>query len=781
MCFFQILKNIWNFICKIVNFPFKTPSGFNKISIFRLCVQIFMIVLVIFCLITYGQAIYNINIFNTTRFITSTNYIYDNHNTLINYTSYEHKKYLPIYKIPKKVIQSIIAVEDRSFYSNYGINLRSLPRAIIEFIPSIIKGKRPRGSSTITQQLARQLFFNQSISIIRKAKEFIYSILLSFMWSKDKIMELYINNAYFSSNIYGFQMAGKVFFGKNIDQLDTGEIAGLVGMLRAPVILSPRRNINNFYERKNVVLNAMVGRKIISIEEAVYYANKEIVIKEPINCYTDYISLEIKDFLIKNFGKSAYKKGGYKIYTTINSDLQKISQTVLEDVCFNLEREQPWKGKIKQLKKYNHNILCEIANQCGCLYIPIYIVNKEFNYKFGTIYGKLSQQDIEIYKKHYAKSTDPTGDILIINKNKKLLTNFPTVTGQITIMNQNGELEVSIGGVDFTRNQYCINTQSKRQIGSCMKIFDTLCAMEYLKILPSFYLKDVHSIVKNHNLVHVDKEDYYRLDRQFLRHNYAKTGIWVVRNWDGDFWGDINLRISMEHSRNIPFLDLILNHVGLDNFRKFLIKLQMWPKFQSIYPSVILGNLEMHPSDFARICCVLLNSGHIINHNILIKNITNKKTNIFESSQNFSIKPVLNKENIHMILSIMNGSVKRGNGFRLNTSKFSDNLHTKTGTTSDNKDALCVCLIHNKLLYISICKDNNLSLGANVLGAKYPVLCVKKILQYGEKYFINKPIIISNLPKTLSKKKVPYNVYNIKQIGFNKEIEEFFFNSEPEE
>lgn len=140
----------------------------------------------------------------------------------------------------------IINVEDKSFYSNIGISFVGILRSSIFLIPSFIKKEQIRGASTITQQIVRQFFFNTKLSFVRKFKEIIYATLMNFYFSKNHIFEMYINNAYFGYNVYGFSAAANAFFGKDIKDLEIDEIASLVGMLKGPMVFSPIKNFDNF-------------------------------------------------------------------------------------------------------------------------------------------------------------------------------------------------------------------------------------------------------------------------------------------------------------------------------------------------------------------------------------------------------------------------------------------------------------------------------------------------------------------------------------------------------
>jgi membrane peptidoglycan carboxypeptidase len=737
-----------------------------KTLIFMILVSISMFISSIFWSIQVIKNLQNINL------IYNTNNVYDRYGRLIGYTSPRFAKYTQISEFSQKLKDSIISTEDKTFYNNIGISIKAIIRSSIMYIPSLLMRQQPRGGSTITQQIVRQIFLTNNISFVRKIKEIILSILINQYLSKDKIFELYMNNSYFSANVYGFAMASEVFFNKPHTQLSDLEIAILVAMLRDPVKLSPISCPKEILlNRAKVILNNMVNDGIIDEIDKKNAINYEFNISDSLLKYTNFVTSEAADHLIQKYGMDTYKKGGLDVYTSVDLDVQLALEEGLLNSCQELELEQKWTGPVKKI------------TPLGKYYKIVRIINSNGDYIYQNKKYTLKEEDIKKYKEF---KNITAGDLIVITLNKNIesnshrLINLPTYTGYACAMktgHEAGDILASVGSVDYNFQPFDIARNGERGNGSCMKILDTLCALNYFEKynLPfnlTFKLKDAYAYIDltNNKLVYTTAEEFKKIDANY----YGKkdSSMFPINNWDFKHFKDISFRASYEHSRNIPFMELILNHVGLKEFKEFLIKIKFLDKKDAIYPSYILGAKSIRPRHFARILCEIANKGIPV-HTDFIKTVKNRDTSeeLESYEKAYYEEALFSKEVLSKLYSCMNGCVNRGTGLSLKG--LFKNIYCKTGTNSNNTDAMCVCFVGDYVFFLGICKADNDTLGDNVYGARKPVLSIRYALQELKKKnkIIDKPIFKNN--GNLSFYLVPYNPYgssNLKDIEINEFI-----------
>jgi len=254
----------------------------------------------------------------------------------------QNRKPVPLEKVPKDLINAFIAIEDQYFYSHKGINIRSI---IGSLITNMLHGDIKRGASTITQQLVKTAFLSPEQTWKRKAQEAWLAIQLERHYTKDEIMEFYLNQIYFGHSAYGVEAAADTFFGKSVDQLTLAESAMLAGITKGPDYYSPYNNFERAKERQEIILNTMAELGFITEEEARNAKQEEIKLvglknvaadyKAPY--FTDYVIQELASLLQKELGISeseAYNKiytGGLKIYTTVDMEIQEAAEKVLSD------------------------------------------------------------------------------------------------------------------------------------------------------------------------------------------------------------------------------------------------------------------------------------------------------------------------------------------------------------------------------------------------------------------------------------------------------------------
>ncbi len=263
--------------------------------------------------------------------------VFDCNNHLIYEFSEEHRVVAPLARIPGTLIDATIAIEDRSFRSHWGIDLFGYAAAVKDLV--LRRSKRLRGASTITQQLARNMFLTQDRTLSRKIAEAILALKIERLFSKDEILELYFNQINYGHGAYGVQTASQMYFGKDIDSLTLAEAALLAGMPRGPSLYTPYTHPEAALKRRNTVLEAMVATGSISRARADSAKKSEIVVKPRELRLNDapYFVEEVRKYLEAKYGANAIYQGALEVYTTLDLRLQKIANQVSEDWMVQLE------------------------------------------------------------------------------------------------------------------------------------------------------------------------------------------------------------------------------------------------------------------------------------------------------------------------------------------------------------------------------------------------------------------------------------------------------------
>lgn len=242
----------------------------------------------------------------------------------------ERRVLTPLDSLPANLVRALIATEDREFYNHWGVRWTAIVRALIVNLQA---GRRAQGGSTITQQLARKLFLTPERTLERKIKEWLMAIKLERSYSKNEILEMYFNINYYGAGAYGIGAAAQTYFGKSPQNLELMESATLVGVLPAPSAYSPMRNPDLARQRRNTVLRSLVA--VGELDRAAYdtLSPMEIVLHQPeagaYGDYGDYFAEEVRRYVVKQYGEDALYTEGLRIYTTLDSDLQKYAEEIV--------------------------------------------------------------------------------------------------------------------------------------------------------------------------------------------------------------------------------------------------------------------------------------------------------------------------------------------------------------------------------------------------------------------------------------------------------------------
>ncbi len=289
---------------------------------------LFIILCSLFLFIYYGKDLPRPEKFSEKQFIESTK-IYDRTGEIVLYDIYgeEKRTYVSLNEMPEHLKQAVIATEDANFYNHFGIDIPGIIRSILADLKI---GRPVYGASTIPQQLIRSSFLSLEKTAQRKIREIILALELDRRYSKDQILEWYLNQVPFGSNAYGVEAASQTFFQKPVSEISVAQAAILTSLIQAPSYLSPYQNKQKLLERKDYVLNRMAQEGYLTKQEAELIKKEEIEFKKPVTIKAPYFTLYIKSYLDNKYGQDFLREKGLRIYTSLDWELQEAAEIIIE-------------------------------------------------------------------------------------------------------------------------------------------------------------------------------------------------------------------------------------------------------------------------------------------------------------------------------------------------------------------------------------------------------------------------------------------------------------------
>ena len=278
--------------------------------------------------------------------------VYSNSDNIIEEYAEEKRVFIPYEAIPEQLINAFIVTEDKNFFKHDGIDFKGISRATFTNIKNIIYGRRLVGASTITQQVAKNFLLTNEVSIDRKIKEALLALRIERTLSKEKILELYLNEIFLGYRSYGIVVAAQNYFNKSIDELKISEIAFLAGLPKGPNNYHPIRKYNSAINRRNYVLSRMFEEGVISKSNFSEALNDKLIVdnfKDRKIVKADYFSEEVRKIIIDKFSKKTLYNEGLYILTTLDEDLQKIARNALFEGILEYDKRQGWRGRVSKL------------------------------------------------------------------------------------------------------------------------------------------------------------------------------------------------------------------------------------------------------------------------------------------------------------------------------------------------------------------------------------------------------------------------------------------------
>ena len=648
--------------------------------------------------------------------------VYSGNGELVADFSKEKRIFVPYNSIPQNVINSFLSSEDKNFFSHPGVDAKGVLRAVVNNISNIISSKRLEGASTITQQVAKNFLLTNEVSVNRKIKEAILAFRIERALSKERILELYLNQIYLGSGAYGVAAASLEYFDKSIKDLNYAEAALLAALPKAPSKYNPYRNIKLSIFRRNLVLKNLLDNEYIDLKLYQKLQNEKINLNKSKKVFLEDVQYYIEDVrknVIDTFTYDKVYKQGFNINTPINLELQKIATQTLRNGLISYDKRKGWRGALtnkKYSKNWNDNLKkFNLENSINWELAIIRKLNK-FSAEIETeknINGKIDFKDIFWTKKEFNKLFN-VGDIIYVKKIESKnysLKQLPLINGGIVVMDPyTGRVLALSGGFSFKKSEFNRATQALRQPGSAFKPFVYALALEN-NYTPSSIILDAPLVL--------DQGDDLKM--------------WKPENYGKKFYGPSTLRIGLEKSRNLMTVR-IAQDLGLTKIVNFSKNLGIYDNPEELL-SISLGSAETTLLKLTSAYSTFINGGKLVDP-ILIDRIQDSEgKTIFNNDKRKCIncdqisylsqdypslendyKQVFSPQTAYQMTSILEGVVKRGTGKKLKDLKL--NIAGKTGTTNKNTDTWFIGFTSNLLIGVYVGSDNPTPLGRYETGSK---------------------------------------------------------------
>lgn len=665
--------------------------------------------------------------------------------SLLSEFSKEKRVFAPIDIIPKHLINAFLAAEDANFYKHSGIDPFAIFRTSVKNGLSILKGDESvGGASTITQQVVKNLLLSRERTLQRKVKEAILAFRISQTFSKDQILELYLNQIYLGSGAYGVAAAAQVYFNKSIDELTIEEDALLATLPKAPSKLDPRKNIEKAKIRRDWVIGRMIEEGFIAKEEGEAAMEKPIVIKEADSedfVKAEFFSDSVKKELTELYGSDDVFENGIVVRTSLDTNLQKIAVKAFEAGIEDYDQKHGYRGALgkidasgkwqEELQKFNVKKIYKDQWKRAVV-ISASKDTATIGLENGEL-GSVTLASLKWARKHLSiDSLGPVlkkvgdvlsvGDVILAEKAGKgesyLLRQIPEVNGAFLVMDPHtGRVLAMSGGYVDAPNQFNRATQALRQPGSTMKPFGYIAALEN-GMTPATVIMD----------------EEITLNQGIGLPPYKPT------NYSGEFYGPTTLRSGLEQSRNVTTVRMA-DQIGLGKVVDVVKKFGVNDNPQKIY-SLVLGSTETSLTRIVTAYAMMANGGKKIVPSMIEKiqdrngltiyrrdkrkcescMISDANGNIEKDINSIAIpfldesrEEVTDSATAYQITSMLQGVVDRGTAARAKS--IGKIIAGKTGTTNSSYDSWFVGFSPDLVAGVYVGFDTPKSLGSNETGS----------------------------------------------------------------
>jgi penicillin-binding protein 1A len=627
--------------------------------------------------------------------------LYDDHGRVIGSFALQRRVVVGYDDFPSVLRDALVSIEDKDFYNHSGINFWRIVGAASRDIES---GGKVQGASTLTMQLARNLFLSPDRRWQRKVQEAMLAIQIERRFTKPQIFTLYANQIALGHGVFGFEAASEFYFSKPAKQLTLPEAALLAGLPKGPTYYSPINHPDRAQKRRNLVINAMLEDGKITATQANDARSSPLalhVAHDP-NSLAPYFVEEIRRYLENKFGTDQVHEGGLKVYTSLDVELQRAANQAVLYGLATYERRHGWKGHLENvaaegeaLDKYFHPDWVDEPEVNGYIHALVTSAGPGIaTLRFARYTAALGQPDVA-WTQHKIADILKTGDIvyvkvLSVGANGAAKVSLEQDSGAqgalLAIDNTTGAIKAMVGGRDFNTSKFDRATQALRQVGSSFK--------------PYVYTTVIDGGASPDDTI---LDEPVSFD--------TPSGPYTPHNYDEKFEGIITLRRALAQSRNIPALKLA-SKVGIksviDYAERFGVTSRMPP-----YLPVALGSAEITLMEQTAAYSVFPNDGVRVSPRYITR-VTDYEGRVLE--EDFpEVKDVISERTARIMTSMLREVVLHGTGIAAARLPFP--VAGKTGTTNDFTDAWFMGFTPTMTCGVWVGYDEKKSLGAKETGA----------------------------------------------------------------
>jgi penicillin-binding protein 1A len=699
---------------------------------------------------------------------------------LLGEYSKERRLYLPIQAVPKLVINAFLAAEDKNFYEHGGIDYTGMARAAVLYAQNFGSNKRPQGASTITQQVAKNFLLTNEVSFTRKIKEALLSMRLERAYSKDKILELYLNEIYLGLGAYGVAAASLVYFDKSVNELTVAEAAYLAALPKAPSQLHPVKNRDRAIERRNYVIDRLLENNWIKSADAEKARKDPLQVTSRTNAAHifagEYFAEEVRRDVFERYGEKKLYEGGLSVRTTLDPKLQVVARKTMTAGLVNYDENQGWRGAANKLdilgdwgvKLADVKALNDISPWRMAVVLDTSDQSARIGLQPGRELGGAVSKDrqiglITLDGVRWAKAASgptkgrtPTtvsqvisaGDIIYVEpmmakdgtlvEGQYRLRQIPEVSGAMVAMDPwTGRVLAMVGGFSFDQSQFNRATQAYRQPGSSFKPLVYSAAMDN-GYTPSTVVVDAP--------IEIDQGQ--------------GAGVWRPENYStGKYYGPTTLRSALQRSLNTVTVRLAQD-VGMPLIGEYAKRFGVYDDLPN-YLSYALGAGETTVMRMVTAYSMFANGGRRVKSTLIDRIQDRYGRTIFkhdarecrgcDAPDGWKNQPepqlidrreqVLDAMTAYQITSMMEGVVQGGTATILR--EVGKPIAGKTGTTNDEKDAWFVGFSPDIVVGIYVGFDKPRNLGPKATGGALAAPIAKDFMKLA---LADKPAIPFRVP-----------------------------------
>jgi penicillin-binding protein 1A len=629
--------------------------------------------------------------------------LYDDQNRVIGQFALQRRVIDKYDDFPKVLRDAIISTEDKDFESHWGVDVWRVFGAAYR---DVATGARAQGASTLTMQLSRNLFLSPDRNFRRKIQEVMLAIQIERRFTKPQIFTLYANQIYLGHGVYGFEAGANYYFGKKAKDLNFEEAAVLAGLPKAPNAYSPINNPERALHRRNLVINNMLEDGKITAEEAQRAKNSPIRLNvqgEP-NSIAPYFVEDIRQYLEKKYGSEEVHEKGLRVYTTLNTELQKTANLAVLDGLAAYEHRHGWQGSLmniiangESMESYRHADWDDEIAPGSYIHALVTSVTPQYaTLKFGRYGAELSASEIKWT--HYTSPNQflTRGDLVYVKvlelngtQSRVSLEHESGVQGALlAVDNASGDIKAMLGGRSFEQSKFNRATQAMRQVGSSFKPYIYTAAIDQ-GMTPDDTVLDAPVSFPG-----------------------GPSGPYVPHNYDGKFEGVITFRRALAHSRNIPALKVTEKVGGIKTVIDYARKFGITAPLPAFLP-VALGAADITLFEQTAAFTTFPNDGVRVAPRS-IRKVVDYDGRVLEENYP-EVKDVVSARTARVMVGMLEEVVLHGTAAKAASMKHP--LGGKTGTTNDFTDAWFIGFSPSMTCGVWVGFDEKKTLGNKETGA----------------------------------------------------------------